>query len=102
MQNNRPKKDDLFEQMFKQASEPYTVMRPLTAIHLKPPGVRTTEGRTTRITTGDLVLIENGLLVDLTGEPSHKIMLLHGTSADTVFSITVENLADKNLSVINI
>lgn len=95
------KQKDLFETLFETFTDPYTKMFQLDAIWLEKP-IRTSLETKRRITGNDLVLIENGKLIDCNDAPSHKIKLLHGTLSNTRFTITVENLSTNELSIINV
>lgn len=68
----------------------HTQQQELAAIWLTKP-LNTPFGRTVRITKDSLVKIENGLLVDFTGKPSHKVLACFGTLNDQ-FEITVINI----------
>lgn len=68
----------------------HTQQQELAAIWLTKP-LNTPFGRTVRITKDSLVKIENGLLVDFTGEPSHKVLACYGTLNDQ-FELTVINI----------
>lgn len=93
--------NSLFDKLFEQMSDPIQRMLQLNAIWLEK-SIRTSREVKRRITTNDLIYIENGELKDCEGQPTHKIKLLHGNLANTVFSITVENLLTNELSIINL
>lgn len=81
-------------------SKLYTQQQELAAIWLTKP-LNTPFGRTVRITKDSLVKIENGLLVDFTGEPSHKVLACFGTLNDQ-FEITVINIETNEPSQVKI
>lgn len=94
---NMPEQLDFY---FKSLGKLYTEQRELAAIWLEKP-VQTAKERTVRITDGMLVTIENGKLVDCTGEPTHKILMCLGTLVNQ-FQIVVSGLKDNQLSTINL
>lgn len=68
----------------------YTHQTELAAIWLDKP-LNTPFGRTMRLTKDSLVKIENGELVDFTGEPSHKVIACFGTLVNQ-FELTLIDL----------
>lgn len=76
--------------IFQSIANLYTQQRELAAIWLEKP-FNSPFGRRVRVTEGTLVKIENGKLVDFTGEPSHKVLACYGTLINQ-FEITVINL----------
>lgn len=76
--------------LFESISKLYTQPRELDAIWLNR-SIETPFGRTVRVTTGTLLKIVGGSLVDFTGEPSHKVIACFGTLVNQ-FEITVLDL----------
>lgn len=76
--------------IFNSIGKLYTEQTELAAIWLEKP-FNSPFGRTVRITEGTMVKVENGKLIDFTGEPSHKVIACYGTLINQ-FEITVINL----------
>lgn len=72
----------LFGTLFNAAISPYTHEMKLAAIWVTPP-VITANGKTVRITKGDLIKAENGRLIDCNDNiPTHEVKECMGTLAD--------------------
>ena len=68
----------------------YTEQTELAAIWLDK-SLQTPFGRTVRLTNGSLVKVEDGKLVDFTGDPSHKVIACFGTLVNQ-FELTLLDL----------
>jgi len=82
--------NNLFETFAKSINSLHIEQQEIAAIWLDK-AIDTPFGRTVRLTQGSLIKIENGKLVDFTGDPSHKVLACFGTLNDQ-FEITVINL----------
>lgn len=78
------------DNVFESIASLYTKQTELAAIWLDR-AFNSPFGRTVRVTNGTFVKIENGKLVDFTGEPSHKVIACFGTLVNQ-FEITVLDL----------
>lgn len=78
----------------------YTEPRELEAIWLNR-SIQTPFGRTVRVTTGTLLKIVDGKLVDFTDEPTHKVIGCYGTLVNQ-FEITVLDLKTNEPSQIKL
>lgn len=81
---------DFFKDLATSIMNLHTEQRELAAIWLSKP-INTPSGKIVRLAPDAMVKIENGKLVDFTGEPSHKVLGCFGTLSDQ-FEITVINL----------
>lgn len=81
---------DIFSDIAKSIGALYTEQRELEAIWLERP-IQTPEGRKIRITTGDTVKVENGMLVDCTENATHVIFKCLGTLVSQ-FELLLMNL----------
>ncbi len=92
---------DLSKLLLDSAMAPYTDMLPLKAIHFSRP-IRISTGKTHRISVGDRVNVIDGYLADVTELPSHEIVSLTGTMADTKKCITLSSLKDGSITEIHL
>lgn len=88
------------ENIFQSIADLYTKPTELEAIWLNR-SIQTPFGRTVRVTTGTLLKIVDGKLVDFTGEPSHKVIGCYGTLVNQ-FEITVLDLKTNEPSQIKL
>jgi RNase P/RNase MRP subunit p29 len=58
--------------------------------------------RRIRITRGHLVTVDNGRLIDVVSEPTHKIIGCHGTVTSSTLSLVVIDLKTNQPSTIKI
>ena len=92
------KRQDLVSKILEGVAEAYQDSRikiyPLGAIWMEKV-IRTSRETKRRLTVNDLILVENGEIIDCNGEPSHKILRCEGTLANNELYFVLENLATK-------
>ena len=94
MQQKQITASHLFETMFEQISSPYTKLFPLNSISM--PDMRMV------LRKGTQVVIEQGKLVNSKEIPTHEIVELKGTLANTKFEITVRNIHTDKTEIIQL
>lgn len=89
----------LFDTLFNAAISPYTKEMKLAAIWVTPP-VITANGKTARITKGDLIKACNGRLIDCHDTPTHEVIECMGTLADVGNYFLAKNILTNEIEKI--